>query len=73
MSTVIFDMRISREQFLAWYRGARRIVSVRARDGRVIHFPANILQPYVTHDGIQGSFALHFDEQNKFRSIERLG
>lgn len=73
MSSVIFDMRISREQFLSWYRGARRTVSVRARDGRVIHFPANILQPYVTHDGIQGSFALHFDEQNKFRSIERLG
>lgn len=61
---------ISREQFLRWYQG---VGSVRARctDGRTIAFPAKILQPYITHDGVQGYFRIYFDENNKFREIRR--
>ena len=34
---------------------------------------ANILQRFVTHSGIRGSFRILFDAEGKFSGIERLG
>jgi hypothetical protein len=72
MSFVIFDLNVSPEQYQKWYGGAARAVQVTARDGRRIQFPAKILQPFVTHSGIRGTFAIYFDADNKYQDIKRL-
>lgn len=69
---IVIPLRIDREQFLRYYRGTAKYVVARSRDGRTVKFPASILQPFLTHDGIQGVFVLRHDQNNKFVAIERL-
>lgn len=72
MNTILIDLNISSEQYLKWYRGSTNVVTTRALDGRRVRFPANILQAYVSHSGIQGRFAIYFDQQGKFVKIDKV-
>jgi hypothetical protein len=56
----------------SYYEGGIREIVASAIDGRVVRFPANILRPFVTHDGVHGEFALEFDANHKFVAIHRL-
>ena len=56
----------------SYYSGTVREVVATTLDGRVVRFPANILRPFVTHDGVQGEFAIEFDANHKFVAIHRL-
>lgn len=69
---VIINISISSEEYLKYYKVPSASVSTQSYDGRSVKFPANILQPFVTHSGIQGVFAIEFSESGKFLSIERL-
>lgn len=66
-------LEIPAHDYLAFYRGAAREVVVRAVDGRVVRFPADLLRPFVTREGISGLFALRFDGDHRFVAIERVG
>ena len=68
-----FQLAISAGDYLAYYRGEVREVAVRAADGRSIRSPANILRPFLSHTGVNGEFALQYDEQNRFVGIRKLG
>ena len=72
MHEIIVDLRISSEEFLKVYRGPSRVVSTRARDGRRVQFPANILRPWLLHDGIRGTFRIRFSDAGKLEDIQRL-
>lgn len=72
MSSVIVDIFISAEEYLKWYGGAATEVYTTSRDGRSVRFPAKILQKYVGHEGIRGTFLISFDENQRFKKIERL-
>ncbi len=72
MNQVIVDLFIPADEYLALYRGTAREVVCRSRDGLIIRFPANILQPYVCHEGIRGTFSIAFDHNKKFQSIRLL-
>ncbi len=72
MHCLIIDIHIKAEEYLKMYQGSANAVRTHARDGRSIRFPARILQPYVTRKGISGSFRICFDEDMKFKSIDRL-
>ncbi len=72
MNEIIVDLRISRDEYLKLYRGQSSMVSTRARDGRRVRFPANILRPWVLHDGIRGCFRIRFSVDGKFQDIQRL-
>lgn len=72
VSSISFGLSISAEEFQRLYQGSVRDVVALADDGRRLRFPAAILRPYVLHDGVRGRFRLHFDEHNRFQSIERL-
>ena len=72
MNRITVDLAISADEYLKYYRGETRIVSARARDGRRVHFPVKILQPYMTHGGVYGSFEISFDSQGKFAAIQKL-
>jgi len=65
-------IQISADEFQRYYRGSAK--NVRAYDnlGRRVVFPANILQPFVTREGINGSFRIIFDQNGKFLQAIRL-
>lgn len=71
MHSVIVDIYIPADDYVSLYRGHVRDAVVTARDGRVIRFPAAILQPFVTREGVRGSFIIEFDDAKKFSSIRR--
>jgi hypothetical protein len=70
--TIRFDLRITRARYLSYYKGATRWVQVRARDGRRIRFPASALRPFVTEDGVRGTFEIKVDESRKLVDIRLL-
>ena len=72
MAVIRVDIAISEDDYLRWYRGDANQVYTVTREGVSVKFPANILQPFITHSGIYGTFEIEFDDHGKFRSIERL-
>ncbi len=72
MSEVVISLNIAADEYLKLYKGSARSVFTQTVEGRSIRFPANILQPFVTREGVRGRFIIEFDEQNKFRYIKRL-
>lgn len=70
--TLIVDLHISADDYLRHYQGSVSQVSCEARDGRRVRFPSAILQRFVTHNGIRGSFALEVDDQFKLVGIRRI-
>ena len=72
MRSVTVDIAISSEEYLKLYQGKARDVVADCREGYCIRFPANILQRYVTRNGILGSFRIYYDDNNKFQSIVKL-
>ncbi len=67
-----FQLRITADQYLDYYRGTARHVIVRCTAGQNVQFPASLLQQFVTTDGITGTFALTCDDQLRNSRLERL-
>jgi hypothetical protein len=73
MNRYEFQLRISPDQYLDYYRGTVRQVIVRCASGQNIQFPASLLQRFVTPEGIHGNFVLTCDERHQNSRLERLG
>jgi hypothetical protein len=73
MQTIIVRLAISAERFQAYYRGVAEDLVAQATDGRVIRFPARVLRPFFSYQGIRGTFEITFDAKMKFHSIRRIG
>lgn len=69
---MVVDLSISPEKYELMYAGTIKHVRAIARDGRSIRFPAAILRPFVTREGISGVFAIEFDQNSRFLGISRL-
>ena len=67
-----FNIYISYDEYEKYYQGIARNVRVRTDNGQTIVFPANRLQPFLTHDGINGHFEIVFDEDNKFVQLRQV-
>jgi hypothetical protein len=72
MNRYEFDLCITADEYLDYYRGTVRHVMVRCTTGQNVQFPASLLQQYVTQDGIRGHFALTCDQDNRNSRLERL-
>lgn len=73
MHSIAVDLTITADEYLKHYQIGGAMVVTRSRDGRTVRFPANILQRFVTHSGVTGSFKIQFDPEGKFTAVERLG
>ena len=69
--TIVIGLNIDSEELLKLYRGSAREVVARSLDGQNIRFPADVLKPFVTHNGVQGQFALVVDASNKLIDLRR--
>ena len=72
MASIRVSLHISSHQYLNYYKGTADAVVATSVDGRTVRFPARVLRPFLTHDGIEGTFLIRFNEQNKFVGIEKL-
>lgn len=73
MPSLVLDISLTADQFLAVYQGHANRVMVRSRDGRKVSLPAHHLRPFLTHEGICGSFELVFDPASgTLESLRRL-
>lgn len=72
MQELIVDIALPAERFLAWYRGQAGRVLMRSRDGRSVSLPAHHLRPFLTHEGVYGSFSLRFTPEGQLLSLERV-
>jgi hypothetical protein len=73
MKQYAFQLRISVDQYLDYYRGTVKNVVVRATSGQTVQFPASLLQRFVSPEGIHGNFVLECDENNKLVGLTRRG
>ncbi len=67
-----FSLRVPPGKYLDYYRGRIRQVVVRCTTGQTVQFPASLLQPFVTAEGIRGRFMLTSDANHKIVGLERL-
>jgi len=66
------QLDISTTEFQDYYANNVKNVIAISNDGRKVQFPANILQKFVSHSGIQGLFKLTVDSQSKFQSMIKV-
>lgn len=71
--SIIVDVAISRDEWLRVYKGDALRARGVARDGRSVVFPVGILQRFMDHDGVYGSFVITYDGEGKFHSIQKIG
>ncbi|MFO7577015.1 MAG: DUF2835 domain-containing protein [Pelovirga sp.] len=64
-----FSLRISRQDFLAYYQGTAQSVLVTTSCGRSLRFPARRLRPFLRAAGISGDFSLTVDASNRIISL----
>jgi hypothetical protein len=69
---VLISLSIPADEYIRVYQGSAKKVSAIDHRGRRISFPVNILQPFVTRDGVIGGFEIYFDQDNRFQKIIRL-
>ena len=72
MNCVRFRLQISAEDFLNYYTGQAKRVSVVSDEGQRVEFPAEHLREFVVADGISGYFELCFDQNNRFQYLQRI-
>ncbi len=73
MQRVRVRLNISPERFQAYYQGMVESVVATTTDGRTVQFPARVLRPFLTYQGVEGMFEITYDANLKFQRIQRAG
>ncbi len=71
MNRFVFNLSISTQEYLPYYRGVVNKVVATCNDGTTVQFPAGLLTPFVTSGGIRGAFVLTCDEGGKGAQLRR--
>ena len=66
-------LSISRADYERLYRGQVSTVVARDRHGQTLQFPALSLRPFLSHSGVQGTFIISVDGNNRLLDIRRAG
>ena len=72
MQRVKVRLNISPERFQGYYQGVIEHVVATAADGRLVKFPARVLRPFLSYQGVQGTFEITCDANMKFQSIRQI-
>ena len=72
MRSITVQLKINPEEFQRLYEGTVKDVCACSIDGKRVRFPANILRPFVTWAGVFGTFHIYFDDDNRFKGIEKI-
>jgi hypothetical protein len=67
-----FDLDMTPEEYLDYYRGILKCVMVRSTGGQTVQFPASLLHPFLLPAGIRGHFVLTCDEHHKQPKLTKV-
>lgn len=67
-----FWLSVTREQALRYYEGNARVVSVVAKNGQRIQFPAENIRPFINENGVEGHFSIQYDNNHKLIEIKQI-
>lgn len=70
--SLVLDISLAAEAFLAVYQGRANRILLKSRDGRRVSLPAHHLRPYIGHEGVRGCFQLEFSGDGRLLSLHRL-
>jgi hypothetical protein len=73
LRSFIVDLALPPEECMRYYSGEASVVVARARDGRMVQFPARLLRRFMASDGVQGAFELKCDAGSRLVAMERIG
>nr|MBF0681668.1 DUF2835 domain-containing protein [Pseudomonas sp.] len=73
MPSLVLDIALPADRLLAVYEGRANRILIRSREGRSVSLPAHHLRPFVTSEGVFGSFQMEFDREGKLTALHRLG
>lgn len=69
--SIKISLGIPADEYLRIYQGSARFILALSAEGERVRFPANILQPFVTREGVYGDFAIICDSNHRFKEIVR--
>lgn len=72
MPSLVLDIALPAERFLAVYQGRANRVMLWSRDGRKVSLPAHHLKSFLQHEGIHGTFELEFSAAGELLELRRL-
>lgn len=72
MPSLVLDIALSAERLRVVYQGRANRIQALSRDGRRVSIPAHHFRPFLTHEGIYGSFELQFNAEGELLSLRRL-
>ncbi len=72
MPSVQFSLNIEASEIKKYYSGQAKNIIVTGSNGLKIQFPANLILPYVAHNGVSGNFILKYDGNGKAQSLQRI-
>lgn len=72
MPSLVLDISLTADEFVAVYQGRANRVLLRSRDGRKVSLPAHHLRPHLGHTGVRGTFQLDFSADGELLSLRRL-
>ncbi|WP_271411753.1 DUF2835 domain-containing protein [Pseudomonas sp. Q1-7] len=72
MPSLVLDISLTADEFLAVYQGRANRVLLRSRDGRKVSLPAHHLRAHLDHAGVCGTFVLDFSADGKLLNLRRL-
>ena len=72
MNEIRFHIAISAQEYLQYYQGMVNSIRVTTAEGKVVQLPAGILQKFVDQSGVNGSFRVIYDDNNKLVRVERI-
>ncbi len=69
---LVVKLAIDAEEMQRWYRGSAKEVLAYSLEGKKVRFPASVLRPFVTREGVHGHFRIIFDSHHKLRGVEQI-
>lgn len=72
MQTIIVDIALAAEKYQKLYQGTAKNVLTTSRDGRRVQLPLMAFRPFLTHEGVFGTFVVKFDDTNKLQDIKKI-
>ena len=71
VQSLVFNLSIGPEEYLKYYSGQVKWVLATSSQGLKVRFPANLLSPHITHNGINGQFILKYLTSGKAISLNK--
>lgn len=72
MPHLILDIALPADRLLAVYQGRANRVQAKSRNGQQVNLPIHHLKPFITREGIYGSFEMEYAADGQLLHLRRL-